>query len=388
MIGKGATSLALLTAFVMGACTPGGPAPAAPAASAQGPAKVAITGETAREIEAVFAKRSEALSRKDLAGFQATFDNTRPSLRRCQAQSFDVATRQGSSGSVAKVAKVEPYLDQYVRAYAGNDQDGYQRLYFRQEAGRWILTEPLDRELGGDRTKTIQGIDMSYYGIDDDIVDVYARSGAEVLAFVQKSARTQTGKPFGLRIFPTRGSAGATVDCTVAGFHLTNNPDDHFVRLFSNAMLLKPGFTEVADSTTSIVKHEALHWLQDQFLPGIAARLDWWMVEGWPDFIAQSRPEATKRRVICTTQTPTFKLLVDGLIETPETPPELAGQLYAFANTMVEYLYATHGDDAYWDLMTAYKETVDPKINYPKVLGVTPEQFYERWQAWAKQKFC
>ena len=55
---------------------------------------------------------------------------------------------------------------------------------------------------------------------------------------------------------------------------------------------------------------------------------------------------------------------------------------------MVEYVYATFGKDAYFDLMTAYKDSVDPKITYPKVLKVTPEQLYEGWKAWSKQKFC
>lgn len=385
---KTATSLALVAAFVISACGPTAPAPAAPAASGQAPAKVAITGETAREIEAVLARRAQALSRRDLAAFQATFDATRASLRRCQTQEFEIASRLGASSSGAKVAKVEPYLDQYVRAYAGGDSSGYQRLYFRQEAGRWILTEPLERELGGDKTATLSGIQMSYFGIDEDVIAVYAKTGAEVLEFVKTKARGPTGKPFGLRIFPTRGAAGATVDCNVAAFHLPNMPDDPFIRLFSGALHLAPGFTAVSESSTSYITHDALHWLQDQIVPGIAARLDWWMVEGWPDFIAQSRPEGVKRQVICNTPTPTFKLLVDSLIATPETPPELEGQLYAFANSMVEYLYVTHGDDAYFKLIEVYKETVDPKITYPKVLGVTPEQFYERWKVWAKQKFC
>ena len=80
--------------------------------------------------------------------------------------------------------------------------------------------------------------------------------------------------------------------------------------------------------------------------------------------------------------------LEDGVLQTPETPPELPGQYYAFANTMVEYLYKTYGTNAYWDLMTAYKAGVDANVNLPKVIGVTPTAFYASWLVWAKTTYC
>jgi hypothetical protein len=92
-------------------------------------------------------------------------------------------------------------------------------------------------------------------------------------------------------------------------------------------------------------------------------------------------------RTVCGT-VPSFKQLVDGPPQEVDTPPEVPGQYYVFAHTMVEYLYATFGNDAYWNLMTAYKDSVDPKITYPQVLKVTPDKLYGDWQAWAKQKYC
>lgn len=376
-------ALALALAVAVVACGPG--TSVAPPAADGG--KVVINDKTAAELEALLQKRTETLQAKDLASFQSTFDGTRSALRRCQGEAFEIASRQGAQPA-PKVGKVEPYLDQYVRAYVGSDANGYQRLYFRKEGGRWILTEPKDDELGGDRAKKINDIDLTYYGIDDDIVDVYAKAGASARDFVLTIVRGKTGTPFGLRIFPTRGAAGPTVGCGVAGFHLQNNPNDHFIRLFSIGLTFKPGFKEMTDTTVALVRHEGLHWAQDQFIPGITARLDWWLTEGWPDYVGEFRALTTKKQVICTTPTPTFKQLVDGLTITPETPPELPAQMYSFANSMVEYLHATFGNDAYWDLMTAYKDSVDPKITYPKVLKVTPEQFYDGWKVWAKQKLC
>ena len=376
-------ALALAT---VSACSTAAP----PDASPSGPEKVTITDKTAAELLAVYNASQTALSKKDLTGFQATIDLTRAAFRRCQTEVFDIASRQGFSPIDAKIAKVEPYLGSYARAYLGTDANGYSRVYFRREGGKWIRTEPLDVELGGDKSKTVDGLQLTYYGIDDDVIDKYAASGNEVRTFLVKQAegRTAIGQAFGLRIFPTRGAAGPNVGCSTAGFHLTNTPNDPFIRLFINALSFKPDLGAVTETTSSIIRHEGLHWLQDQFSPSITARMPWWMVEGWPDYIGQSRNATTKKNVVCNTPTPTYKQLEDGVLQTPETPPELPGQYYSFANTMVEYVYKTYGPNAYWDLMTAYKAGVDAKVNLPKVLGVTPEAFYSAWLAWAKQTYC
>jgi hypothetical protein len=384
-VTDGLRRAAIALSLVVAACT------SSVAPTPSGPEKVTVTDKTASELVAVMNAWETALGKKDLTGFQATIDLTRAAFRRCQSETFDIASRQGFTPFEMKVAKVEPYLDTYVRAYVGDDTNGYSRMYFRREGGKWIRSEPLDTELGGDQTKTIDGLQLSYYGIDNDVIDKYAAAGNEARAFLLKQAEghTSTGQAFGLRIFPTRGAAGPNVGCTVAGFHLDNVPSDPFIRLFSNALSFKAGLATVTETTSSYMRHEGLHWLQDQFIPGISARLPFWLVEGWPDFVGQSRSLATKKNVICNTSAPTYKQLEDGVLQTPETPPELPGQYYAFANTMVEYVYKIGGGaNAYWDLMTAYKAGVDAKVNLPKVLAVTPEAFYSGWLSWAKQTYC
>jgi hypothetical protein len=376
----------LAIAVLLVACTPAITTEPSPSS----PQKATITDKTPSELAAVMNAWQTAIGKKDLTGFQATIDLTRAAFRRCQTEIFDIAARQGFAQAEVKIAKVEPYLDTYVRAYVGDVASGYQRMYFRREGGKWIRSEPLDTELGGDQTKTVSGLQLSYYGIDSDVIDKYAAAGNDARAFLLKQAQghTSTGEAFGLRIFPTRGAAGPNVSCGVAGFHLPNVPTDPFIRLFSNALSFKPDLASVTDSTASIVRHEGLHWLQDQFIPGISARMPFWLVEGWPDYIGQSRSLATKKNVICNTPTPTYKQLEDGVLQTPETPPELPGQYYSFANSMVEYAYKIGGPNSYWDLMTAYKAGVDAKVNLPKVLGVTPEAFYSGWLSWAKQTYC
>jgi len=189
--------------------------------------------------------------------------------------------------------------------------------------------------------------------------------------------------PLAIRFYPTRSVSGIQ-GCTVVGFHLTNVASDPYVRFFRYWFNTDGS---MSPSTITFISHEWLHWAQDQFSPGITARLPWWLVEGWPDYVGQSRSEGTLKFVLCQTATPTLKQLEDGA--DPNGPPELSPQYYAFANSMVEYLYATYGGkDAYRKLALAFKEDAVPANVFPKVLNVTAAKFYDDWKIAAKKKYC
>lgn len=372
-------ALILAVAAVV-ACTP---APAAPSASPT-TAAAQVTESTKGEIVAILQRRLDALGRRDLAAYQKTFEVTRLALRRCLMDSFDIAGRQGT-GNVPDVGKVEAY-GEYVRAYVSEGGFGYRRVYFRQSAGGLIQTEPMDAELGGEKTKTVDGLQLAYWGIDEDVIDVLARFSIQARTLVlQNLLGPQARGPFAIRFYPTRTVAGV-VNCAVLATAPVNVETDPFARIYR--YWFNATGTEVSAETITTIQHEGLHWAQDQYIKGITARLPWFLAEGWPDYIGESRSVAAKRNVLCNTQAPTFKLLNDGLIITPETPQELPGQYYSFANTMVEYLYAQFGKDAYPRLLTAYKDGVNADVNFPKVLGVTPAQFYDGWLAFAKKKYC
>jgi hypothetical protein len=367
---RAALTVVALLVLMTGACTPTPPSGAAP---------VAINEQTKSELEALLQRRADAMAAKNLSTFQSTYDGSRTAFRRCQEEDFQRATR-GNRVGATKLAKIEAYGDRYVRGYA-EESLGYARYYFRKEGNRWLLTQPKSDEIGGERKKTVEGLDISYYGIDEDIVDILARESLATREFLKKAQRGETRTPFAMRFIPTRDLAGVTA-CGVVGTHFVNDPRDPYLRIYS--VWMAPSLTELSDFSKGVFKHEGLHWLQDQFIPGISARLDWWLTEGWPDYMAQV-PRNT--RTVCST-VPTFKQLVDGPPQDVDTPPEVAGQYYVFAHTMVEYVYVSFGNDAYWNLMTAYKDSVDPKVTYPQVLRVTPEKLYADWQAWSKQKYC
>ena len=321
------------------------------------------------------------MGRRDLAGYQKTFELTRLALRRCFMDAFEVAGRQGVPAA-PDVSKVETY-GEYVRAYV-NEGFGYRRLYFRKAEGGWIETEPTDAELGGEKTKTVDGLQLAYWGIDDDIIDVMAKSAIQARTMVlQNLLSAESREPFGIRFYPTRSAAGV-VNCRVVGSHLINTPSDPYVRIYR--YWFNGAGTELSRDTITFIQHEGLHWAQDQYLPAVTVRLPWFLAEGWPDYIGESRSLPTMKNVLCNTPTPTFKQLSDGVLITPETPQELPGQYYSFANTMVEYLYLQFGKDAYAKLLLAYKDGVNADVNFPKVLGVTPTQFYDGWVASSKKK--
>jgi hypothetical protein len=371
-----------LAVGVLGAC---GPTPTAPGPGGSSPtvAPIRVTESTKGEIVALFQRRMDALGKRDLAAYQKTFELTKLALRRCLSDSFDVAGRQGVP-AFPDIGKVEVYGD-YLRAYV-SEGFGYRRLYFRKAEGGWIQTEPTDAELGGEKTKTVDGLQLSYWGIDEDVVDVMAKSAIEARTMVLANLLSaESREPFAIRFYPTRSVAGV-VNCAVVGTHLVNTPSDPFVRIYR--YWFNSSGTELSHETITFIQHEGLHWAQDQYIPAVTVRLPWFLAEGWPDYIGQSRSLPAMKNVICNTRTPTFKELSDGLLITPETPQELPGQYYSFANTMVEYLYAQFGKDAYPRLLTVYKAGVNAEVNFPKVLGVTPTQFYDGWLAFAKKKYC
>jgi hypothetical protein len=361
-----------------------GPTPTAPGYGSPSVAPLQVTESTRSEITALLQRRTEALGKQDLAAYQKTFELTRLTLRRCLMDVFDIASRQGAPNVGPDVSKVEKY-GEYVRAYV-NEGLGYRRLYFRKDGSGWIQTEPKDDELGGEKTKTVDGLQIAYWGIDEDVIDAMAKSAIQARTTVlQNLLSAQSREPFAIRFYPTRSAAGI-VNCSVVGMHLINTPSDPFIRLYR--YWFNGTGTELSPDTVTFIQHEGLHWAQDQYLPAITVRLPWFLAEGWPDFIGQSRSLPAIKFVLCSTPTPTFKQLSDGVLQTPETPQELSAQYYAFANTMVEYLYAQFGKDAYAKLLTVYKDGVNADVNFPKVLGVTPAQFYDGWLVFAKKKYC
>lgn len=373
-----ATAATVAFAATCVSSTPAGPA-ASPTLT-----PLVVTDATRGELEATLQARSTALATKNLPAFQATVDLTRPAFRRCQQETFEIAARQGGSAEATRIAQVEAYGDAYVRAYIDEGR-GLFRVYFRKDGERWILTEPKIDELGGERSKTISGIRVDYWGIDEDVVGLIGAAAAETRDYIKAYANSPLKDPYHVKLIPTRETAGI-VGCNFTAF--AQSRDEHAPEIGVWKAWYSVDLRSVSDPMLAVFHHEGLHYLQDQFIHNITVRLDWWLIEGWPDYIAQTTGRGTIRASLCTGTLPTLKRLVDGVPTEPDTPPELTTQYYALANTLVDYVYATKGPQAYWDLLTLYKDVPDYRVQYPKVFGLEPDAFYAGWLAYAKKKYC
>ena len=357
--------------------------PPAGSATAEVVEKPAINEQTRGEIQALLQKQTGAMSAKNLASFGTTLDQERRALVRCATETYDISTRQGV-GAVPQVGKIEPYLDTYVRAYVQEGSLGLRRVYFRKVDGKWVQSEPKDDELGGEKKTTVEDIQIDYWGADQDVVDALGKGTLAARKAVFDNLLSDNRRDaLAIRFYPTKSIAGIQ-GCTTVGFHLQNVPTDPYVRFF-RYWYSPTG--QMSAPTITFITHEWLHWAQDQFSPGISARLPWWLSEGWPDYAGQARSESQLRFVLCQTATPTLKQLEDGAAA--DSPPELSPQYYAFANSMVEYLYATYGGkDGYRNLLVAFKADAVPANVFPKMLNITSTAFYDGWKAAAKQKYC
>jgi hypothetical protein len=373
--------IALVAWSVVISCTPPTSTPGA-SQSAGVAEKPQINEQTRGEIQALLQRQVNAMANKDQKGFQATIDQDRRALVRCSNEAYDISTRQGV-GAAGQVGKIELYLD-YVRAYVTEGANGQRRVFFRKVDGQWVQTEPKDDELGGEKKTTVDDIQIDYWGIDQDVIDALGKGASAAKAVVLANVLSdQRRDPMAIRFYPTRSVSGIQ-GCTVVGFHLTNVASDPYVRFF-RYWFNADG--TISPATITFMSHEWLHWAQDQFSPGITARLPWWLVEGWPDYVGKSRSDSTIKFVLCQTATPTLKQLEDGA--DPNGPPELSPQYYSFANTMVEYLYATYGGaDAYKRLLVAFKADAVPANVFPQVLQVSSTKFYDDWKAASKKKYC
>jgi hypothetical protein len=379
-VKRGVIAILVVSALVID-CSP---TTTAPDASAGGSAvvKPAINEQTRGEIQALLQTQNRAMSSRDHDALLATIDPDSLALKRCANEDFDIAARQGV-GSAGQVGKIEAYLDTYVRAWVQEGSRGQRRLFYRKTAnGKWVQSEPKEAELGGEKKSTIEDIQVEYWGVDQDAVDALGKAGVAAKKVVLANLLSDDRRDaLIVRFYPTRAVAGI-VGCSVAGSHLTNVATDPAIRI------VRYWFTpsgELSSFTVGIIVHEWLHWAQDQFSPGVVARLPWWLAEGWPDYAGQ-----VQRSIPCRATWPTLKQLENGAdVDDPSAPPELAAQYYSYANTMIEYLYATYGGkSAYAKLLVGFKEDAAPAITFPKVLNVTSVKFYDDWTAWAKKKYC
>lgn len=324
----------------------------------------------------------DALARGDRAAYESTYDHSRGAFALCMAYRFGLASRVGARNVPTTVARVEPY-GEYLRAFVA-EASGYRRYYFRRDADRWLITQPRREEVGEERARTVAGVTFSYWTIDEDVSEIVARDAANAR---DVALRYGVGAPRGqlrARLYPTRELA-SRVRCSTTGSAYTRDPSDPEVRLYD--LWLAPQLDQLSAESQTVVRHEALHWLQDQLVEGAVQQADWWLVEGWPDYVAGvSRKEAFK--AFACGPLPDFAQLASGPRADPDDAPDVVGRYYAYAYSAVQYLSERYGAGMYWSMLRGFRGARRAQEIYPEVLKLTPEGFRDDWVSWARATYC
>ena len=358
-------------------------------------------------IEAVLQKRAMAVVANDVAAFRSTVDDARPALRRTQQDLFDMMRARGGGSTMTKVLRLETY-GAYTRAYVDDSPElmlfgtsgptSYKRVYFRQEAGTWLVTEPKADELGAEKRQRVGDIEIENWAIDDDIVASVAK---EVTALRQEVAKTVPSASLGaisLRLYPTSDTIGLAIVSGAAAAHPINLSRDATLRVYDLWWTSSPG--ALAPFSRFVLRDQLLGMAREQLAPLAFLRMDWWLRYG-PGHAAGGPDPGAAMRDVCSDPL-TWKQMFDGphkddamasgmggdtFVPTYEAfMSPMAPRAFAQARSMIEYLRAIHGDRAYWDLVVAYGDGQAPNAAYATAISVSLERFYSEWLTWARAR--
>jgi len=344
------------------------------------PATAPASSDTVRaEIQALYDRRAAALAKGDARELEATYDTSRPALRRSNNGHLEAA-RRGFVEGVSRVTAIEPYGDHYVRVYVHRDTElifgiasasHAVREYARRVDGRWVLSDPLDDELGASRERSGDGVGVSHFAVDDDLAplihDAARRARTEVARFAPRGFVAETR----LRLYPTLTALGPGADIDVISFTRRGE-----TILLPIALGIDRG-TGLSDITQFLVRHSIAARLRAEIQPGIEARLsrDQWLDKGWASFAAGAAQRPDFFKAACGGVAPlSLKDVSAGDSITPYSRDYPT--YYAYQAAMVEYLYERFGPRAYWDLIDAFRADADSRVTFPKVLKTTPDAFY------------
>jgi len=341
------------------------------------------TATTQNEREALvtlLSARRAALLSRDRVAFLGTIDPYRASYAECQRQIFDVQARTGTRPPVYYLGRIE-HMGEYVNAWV-DDGPGLRRMFFRKVEGRWLFSEPLESDLGSRRTRTLSGVEVRYWPIDEEVVGFLDRELVTVRRTVVEHAPAPITTLFTLTIDPLSDPRGGR-SCFVEGQAGVSNYSPN-TSITLRALWLNAGYNALAQATRAALEHEALHWIQADHSASAMRAMDWWLVEGWPTLIAEPAPARRINGDLCVRAPPTYKEMHDGPIG---GAPEETTRSYRIASTMVDHLIRTRGDAGYWMLVDAYRTTADPKEAY-RSIGSDPDTFYAEWLAATRSRYC
>lgn len=377
-------------AFALAACAPvvSGPIQTRDADATAAPVAASGSREVRpdeKEVQALLDEFTSAITSGDTAKLERLYDPRKGAFRTCRLQSLRNAVEARVQLPSYRVIDVEPYGDSYVRAKV-EASGGVTRLYAQWYQGKVVFTEPRETELGELRRKSESGIELVYWEIDEDISEVLLREAVAAREFAVGFAPKPIRVTFSMRVFPTR-ETGANAACEFTGTVYLLNPDRPEIRLYQ--LSFSSTLTELSSSTRTVLRHEVLHWLQDQMVRGAIQSGAWWLVEGWPEHRIGRDPTFAFTAHGCSSDLPSLTQFVLGPTSQPDRSPAQVGRYYAYANSLVRFVHERHDAAVYWRLLeSSLSSRRNEEEIYPQILGRSPDQFHREWAEWARKQYC
>jgi hypothetical protein len=361
-----------------------------------------VDAATVQKLETVLHARADAMGRGDLKAFTQTIDTTKPAFRRIQQRLFDLPIDFFGLQSAFKLSGAEHYLG-YIRAFVDQSLEGnaflgvfagmrqQSRLYFREVDGRWVLTEPVGSEAGEEKRRAVGDAMMTYWAMDEDVADVFARGVSDAFAFVAKQAPKPVSFKSEVVFVPTAELAGPGWDVTI-GWNSYSGTTPPRYRIYPLWYGLDSAREQVSAYGQFLLRAVLLERMRDALIPGARSRLsnEVWLDLGWNFLLTGVDFSAVLRQSCAGIPVLTAHQLAAGYppLGTPGVTGATFVRYIAFSVSMVAYLFERFGPDAYWRLLDAYVQNASTPANFPAVLKTTVDDFYAAWLTWLNKKYC
>jgi hypothetical protein len=264
---------------------------------------------------------------------------------------------------------------------------------FREVDGRWVMSEPAERQLG--KREKVQGEHFVYYvypwskDINSQIMELMetARSNVE-----QKLGKVPDTKP-NVYIRPIFG-AGGIENANVLAYYDGHSRDGDRIVVYTPESYVF-GFYDPAAGWESklerVLTHEYTHLANNRAFTPIARMSDW-MFEGLAEFVAGNRRVGEVSLAVRSDQIIPIKD-TSGVVNKQDlehlTILEKDVSLsYGLAVSLVDYIVETHGGmDGWWKLVGAYDTSQNLDKALREAFGIGFDEFDQGWRAWLKQKY-
>ncbi|WP_322511025.1 hypothetical protein [Chloroflexus sp.] len=407
----------ILFAFVLAACTPQTvqpPAPTAapptvvpatnvPAPSEPTPVAAAQTPEAAAAgIQQALDTYVEAYNTNNVELLRSVVDQTNAPFRRLVEERFNTFQESSFGGSrFSRMRVLEVKQREHGFWQAAIDDGGYRRdILFRQiEDGRWVMSEPLEAQLGAKIKIDNEYFTLNTYEwsaeVNEVIEDMVLRARQQV---IDTLGRTPENK-FNVYLRPIFGITPPVNPNSLAWYSAGSRPRNDRVDIFAPFSYAFGAYDPMVGwegELYSTIVHELTHWAYTRAFAQ-EYRITDWMSEGLAEYVSNNpRRNAVSAAVRMGRIIP----LVDpnGGVR-PQDMDHMTtlevdrGLAYGFAYSLVAYIVETQGGlDGFWRLAAAVRDTPGTGIEFydkalQKAFGMTYEEFDAGWRQWLKENY-